>query len=818
MNIVEIAKVIGAKYTDNTDADIQWLLTDSRSLSFPEETLFFALCTQRNNGHLYIQELYERNVRNFVVEKVPENAVTAMPDANFLVVENTLRALQQLVAAHRQKFQIPVIGITGSNGKTIVKEWLYQLLREEYNITRSPRSYNSQIGVPLSVWQINEQTELGIFEAGISLVNEMSYLQDIIQPTIGIFTNIGDAHQENFHTLKEKCSEKLKLFKNADVLVYCKDNQLIDIAAQQAKIKSFTWGKSDKADVQIITTHKAESVTRIEYKYAGKNGHYNIPFLDNASIENSQQCLAVMLYMNYDAEQIAVKMLQLESIEMRLDVKEGVRNCLVINDSYNSDLASLTIALDFLDQQATTKNLSKTIILSDIYQNGQPEDELYKSVADLLKSRRISQIVGIGSQITLYKEYFADIEAHFYSSTETYIASGAYRSLKNQVILLKGSRHFQFEAISKHLEMIAHETVLEVNLSALVNNLNYFRNKLNPTTKIMCMVKAFAYGSGSVEVARTLQHHHCDYLAVAVADEGAELRREGIRIPIVVMDPYPNAFNAIFDNNLEPEIYSFKLLDAFIAAADKHGITNYPVHIKIDSGMHRLGFELQDIPTLIERLTDQQSIVVRSIFSHLAGADESKFDNFTAQQIKTFDTCAEQIKAAMPYPIMKHILNSAGIERFPENQFDMVRLGIGHYGVSALPNTSLQNVCTLKTVILQIKTVKAGESVGYSRKAMLQHTEQIAVIPIGYADGFDRKLGNGVGEVIINGKRCKVVGNICMDLAMIDVTGIDCSEGDEVIIFGDDMTMTEIADKLGTISYEVLTSVSRRVKRVYFQE
>ncbi len=817
MKLQEIAIITGAKTSQPIDTDIRWLLTDSRSLSFPENTLFFALRTPRNDGHQYIQELYERQVRCFVVEHLPEDAAQ-MEDACFLQVESPLGALQQLASAHRKQFHIPVIGITGSNGKTIVKEWLYDLLRDDYEIVRSPRSYNSQIGVPLSVWQLNSQSELGIFEAGISQPDEMQNLQQIIKPSIGIFTNIGDAHQENFRTPKEKCAEKLLLFREAETVIYCKDNQLIDISAQQANLHTFTWGHTDKADVQIIGMHKTDTGTRIEYNYNATNGHYDIPFTDDASIENSQHCLTLLLHRGYEHEQIAAKMMQLERVQMRLDVKEGIRNCLIINDSYNSDLASLTIALDFLDQQAATKHLPKTIILSDILQNGQTENELYATVGELLHRRDISRIIGIGEQISKHQTVFDGTNASFYPSTDTFLASGAYRSFHNQAILLKGSRQFHFEHISSHLEMTAHETVLEVNLSALASNLNQFRSKLEPTTKIICMVKAFAYGSGAVEVARTLQHHHCDYLAVAVADEGAELRREGIRIPIVVMDPYPNAFNAIFDHNLEPEIYSFKLLDTFIAAAERQGITNYPIHIKIDSGMHRLGFEPADMPALIKQLGKQQAVSVRSVFSHLAGADEARFDDFTHQQIDVFNACAAQLKAALPYPILKHILNSAGIERFPESQFDMVRLGIGYYGFSARPDTVLKNVCTLKTVILQIKTVKAGESVGYGRKAMLKTDKRIAVIPIGYADGFDRQLGNGNGEVLIGGKRCKVIGNICMDLAMIDVTDVDCSEGDEVVIFGEEITLTEIAQKLNTITYEILTGISRRVKRVYFQE
>lgn len=819
MKLNKIAQVVGAKDKNIPTVEINWLLTDSRSLSFPSESIFFAIHTTRNNGHNYVAELYQQNLRYFVVSEMrPEFA--QMNDAVFIQVPDSLKALQTLAQAHRAEFKIPVIGITGSNGKTVVKEWLYQLLHADYAITRSPRSYNSQIGVPLSVWAINENTKLGIFEAGISEMHEMQHLQPIIQPTIGIFTNLGDAHQENFVGIKQKCEEKLQLFTQSEVLIYCSDNKLVEISIAQSgfKGKLFSWGKSDKALLQTLNIDKTSANTRVSLKYSGSEFSVTIPFTDDASIENALQCVAVMLHLGFSTKEIAKRILHLEVVAMRLEVKDGVRNCLIINDSYNSDLNSLAIALDFLNQQATAKNLSKTLILSDILQSGQSPVILYKTVAELLNNKNIQRIVGIGSELSKHADEFQSIEKNFFSTTEDFLKSTLLRDLKNEVILLKGSRKYHFEDISEKLELIAHETTLEVNLNALIDNLNYFRGKLRPETKMMCMVKAFAYGSGAVEVARTLQHHRCDYLAVAVADEGAELRREGIRIPIVVMNPEKGSFGMIFDNKLEPEIYSFRLLDAFIASAEKLGLTDYPIHIKIDSGMHRLGFEPQDMEQLLVRLKGQTQVKVRSVFSHLAGADEAKFDAFTKQQISVFTGCADQLSAAFSHHIIRHILNSAGIERFSEFQFDMVRLGIGHYGISTLPEVSLKQVCALKTIILQIKNVKAGETVGYSRKGIIDTDKRIAVIPIGYADGFDRKLGNGVGEVLVNGHRAKVVGNICMDLCMIDVTGIPAKEGDQVEIFGDHLTISEVAGWLKTISYEVLTSVSRRVKRIYFQE
>jgi alanine racemase len=813
-----------AEYTEGslllkTEAHIAHLLTDSRAMSFPESTLFFAIKTARNDGHNYLSDLYRQGVRNFVVSHSVENE-SDMPEANFIRVNNTVEALQRLIIKHRGQFQIPVIGVTGSNGKTIVKEWLYQLLREDYVITRSPRSYNSQIGVPLSVSEINEQTQLGIFEAGISFRGEMEQLRLIVAPTIGIFTHLGDAHQENFTSLKEKCLEKLKLFKDAEVLIYQKDDKLIDITIAQSGIKArlFSWGRQANADVCIQAIKKEQNTTSIQYIYEGEKSTVEIPFVDEASVENCLHCLCVLLYLRVTPAIIAQRMISLEPVAMRLEVKEGINGCLIINDSYNSDISSLSIALDFLVQQSSAKHMSRTLVLSDIFQTGQNVGDLYSSVAQLIKSKGIDRLIGVGKELSGQKDIFDISEKVFYFTTDELLQSDILRSFNEEAILLKGSRDFHFEQLSEKIEAVTHETILEVDLNALVANLNYFRSFLSPETKVMCMVKAFAYGSGAIEVARTLQHHRCDYLAVAVADEGVELRKEGIHIPIVVMNPEKHSIRLIFEYQLEPEIYSFKLLDYFVRELEKEGITNYPIHLKIDSGMHRLGFEPQEMDMLADFLQSQKSVMVRSVFSHLAGADEEKFDKFTREQIAIFTTCADKIQQVCDYKIMRHILNSAGVERFPEAQLDMVRLGIGHYGISSIKGVVLQNVCTLKTTILQIKHVKAGETVGYSRKGVMQKDADIAILPIGYADGYDRRLGNGLGKVVVNGKKAPVVGNVCMDLIMIDVTGLDAKEGDKVVLFGEGQRVEEVASWLNTISYEVLTSVSRRVKRVYFQE
>ena len=819
MLLSKIVDILGSELVINKDVNIKWLLTDSRSVTFPSETLFFAIKTERNNGHKYIQELYQQGVRSFIINELHDE-FSKMSDAVFLKVDDTLVALQKIAATRRAEFSIPVIGITGSNGKTIVKEWLFQLLNEDYKIVRSPRSYNSQIGVPLSVWQLKEDTQLGIFEAGISMPGEMLKLEPIIHPTIGIFTNIGDAHNENFTDYRHKFREKLILFKNSEVLIYCADNHMVDeeIKAASSKATLIDWGRSDENTIYLKRILKEDTQTELEIVHQNVNLLFYVPFTDEASIENSMHCISLMLYLNYNMNIISERLLKLESIAMRLEVKQGINDCLIINDSYNSDLNALNIAIDFLIQQASSKKLKKTIVLSDILQSGINPEQLYLKVAEIAKAKGINKIIGIGEEISKYSYLFNDIENYFFNDTDVFLNNPLIGGFKQEAILIKGSRRFGFEKISHKLELIAHETVLEVNLNSLVDNLNYFRSKLHPDTKVMCMVKAFAYGSGSVEIAKTLQHHRVDYLAVAVSDEGAELRKSGIHIPIAVMNPEKSSFDVLFENNLEPEIYSFNLLREFIEAVGRQALTDYSIHIKIDTGMHRLGFDYEDIDILIGLLQKTNQVKVRSVFSHLAGADDTKFDEFTHKQIDIFQSCADKFKAAFSHDIMSHILNSAGIERFSEYQFDMVRLGIGHYGVSALPNIHLPQVCTLKTIVLQTKTVKAGETVGYNRNGIVSKDKIIATLPIGYADGFNRKLGNGVGEVYVNKQRASVIGNVSMDLTTIDVTELGVREGDIVEIFGENITISEVAKKLQTIPYEILTGISRRVKRVYFSE
>lgn len=818
-SIKEIAGIIGAKNDKLADDTISILLTDSRRLSFPEQSLFFAIRTKTNDGHKYIPELYKLRVRHFVVSEIPPTAET-MPEANFLVVKDPVKALQKLAARHRKRFDIPVIGITGSNGKTIVKEFLYQLLRSEFNIVRSPRSYNSQLGVPLSVWQMNEKNTLGIFEAGISQPDEMERLQPIIAPTIGVITNIGEAHQENFISISQKCLEKLTLFNDCEAIIYDGDNAFISNCIEAACLshKAITWSRTDsEAPLFIESIEKKENETIITCTLLGFNRVVCIPFTDDASIENVIHCMAVMLYLKPTSVNDVEKFRHLEPVDMRLNVKQGLRGCLLINDTYNSDINSLDIALDFQQSRRMGKNLKCTLILSDILQSGTLPKSLYKKVADLVRRKKIDRLIGIGRDLKEYGSVF-EMEKEFYLTTDEFIQSPSFRRFENELILIKGSRHFHFERISELLEKKVHETILEVNLDAIVHNFNYYRSKLKPDTKMVCMVKAFGYGAGSYELAKTLQEHRCDYLAVAVADEGAELRKEGISIPLIVMNPEFSSFNVLLENQLEPEVYSFRLLEALIRETERRGITSYPIHIKLDTGMHRLGFRPADIPEICRRLKAQSGVAVRSVFSHLAGSDSYIFDDFTRQQLDTFQKAAAQLEAALDYPVIKHILNSAGIERFADYQMDMVRLGIGLYGVSASGIKGLKNVSTLKTTILQIQDVPAGDSIGYSRMSYTKRDSRIAIIPIGYADGLDRHFSNGGGVVSIRGQRCPIIGNICMDACMIDVTDIDAREGDPVVIFGEELPVAELSDRLKTIPYEILTSISPRVKRVYYRE
>ena len=843
-SIEKVTTLIGARRIGEADAQIGWLLTDSRSLCFPEETLFFALRSARNDGHRYIGDLYRRGVRNFVVEskglqETQPQGLDGMADANFLVVPSPLAALQRLAERHRDEFDVPIVGITGSNGKTMVKEWLYQLLLPSQKIVRSPRSYNSQIGVPLSVWLLNEQTEVGIFEAGISQPGEMFALRDIIQPTIGVFTSLGAAHQENFRSMEEKCMEKLELMHDTQAMVYCSDNDTVSrcIRRMQYKGEKIAWSQCDEqaalfvkstniSHSSLLTPHSTFHIppstinlpqsTKITYIWQEEENCFEIPFIDEASVENAITCAAVALYMGLSPSQLAERMPRLEPVAMRLEVKEGQRGCLLINDSYNSDINSLDIALDFMNRREAAK---KTLILSDIFQSGATPEALYTQVSELVVKRGIEKFIGIGPELSSQADKIQVADKQFFMDVPHFLSSDAFSGLRNELILLKGARSFGFDQITEQLEQKVHETILEVNLNAVVDNLNYYRSFLKPETKMVCMIKADGYGAGAVEIAKTLQDQRVDYLAVAVADEGVTLRKAGITANIMIMNPEMTAFKTMFDYDLEPEVYSFRLLDALVKAARKEGITGWPVHIKFDTGMHRLGFDpVDDIFKLIDRLKHQNAIIPRSVFSHFVGSDSDGFDEFSARQFALFEEGSEKLQSAFSHHILRHMDNSAGIEHFPERQMDMCRLGLGLYGVDPRDNRILHTVSTLKTTILQLRHVPAGETVGYSRKGKIDRDSVIAAIPIGYADGLNRHLGNRHCYCLVNGQKAEYVGNICMDVAMIDVTDIPCMEGDQVEIFGEHLPVTVLSDALDTIPYEVFTGVSNRVKRVYFQD
>ena len=820
-SIETIAQLLQAKRIGPGEGTVKWLLTDSRSLGFPEETLFFALVTGRGNGHRYINDLYNRGVRHFVVSEHPtDESLQAMPEANFLVVADTLAALQLLAEKHRAQYDIPVVGITGSNGKTVVKEWLSQLLGPDHHVARSPRSYNSQIGVPLSVWQMDEHTDVALIEAGISHHREMKRLHHIIRPTIGVLTNIGGAHQENFTSLQDKCMEKLTLFRNCDIIIYNGDDEevceSVNRALQSAREIAWSRRNADKP-LFISAVEKSDKNTTVTYHYLNLRGTYTIPFTDEASVENSIHCLAVCLYLMLPGEKIAERMQRLEPVAMRLEVKEGKNGSTLINDSYNADIASLDIALDFMARRPEREGRERVLILSDLLQTGQRSRSLYRKVAALVESRGVERIIGIGPELMASADRF-NIKKSFYTTTEDFLQSDELHMLHRSLILVKGSRSFGFERIAEQLALKVHETTLEIDLGAMVDNLNHYRSMLAPSVKTVCMVKAFAYGAGFYEIAKTLQDHRVDYLAVAVADEGEQLRKAGITANILVMNPEMSAFKTIFENNLEPEAYSFPLLDAMIHACEHEGYMHYPIHIKIDTGMSRLGFSPDDMPQLIERLQRQKAVIPRSIFSHFAGSDSSDFDAFTHQQAARFDRAATALQAAFPHKILRHICNSAGIERFPEYHHDMVRLGLGLYGISPVGDRLLHPISTLKSTILQIHDVPESETVGYSRRGRLVRPSRIASIPIGYADGLNRRLGNGLGHCIVNGQPAPYVGNICMDVCMIDITDIPCHEGDSVEIFGPTLPVTQLAQWLGTIPYEVMTGISTRVRRIYTVE
>lgn len=792
---------------------INYLVTDSRSVLVPENSLFFALSSHRN-GHEFIKDAYGKSIRNFVITE--KKYVTQYPDCNFIIVTEALAALQKLAIEHRNQFDLKTIGITGSNGKTIVKEWLYQLLASDYNIVRSPKSYNSQIGVPLSVWQINANNTLAIFEAGISAANEMETLAEIIQPQIGILTNIGEAHAEGFNSKREKLTEKLKLFKETELFIYSPDYVDGINSKDLPGRRKFSWSGTQGADLRIITVKPINGNCRLHAIFGDKEIACTLPFNDKASIENGIICWASLLALGYAPEETDLRLQKLSPVSMRLELKNGINQCSIIDDSYSADFSSLAIALDFLNQQ--NQHPKKTVILSELFETGKNDLDLYTEIADLLTQKKVNRLIGIGTHITRYAKLFK-FETQFFEDTNAFIGAFPGLQFNHETILVKGARRFEFGRISKLLTQKIHDTVLEIDLNAMVANLQFYRSKIQPGVKVMAMVKAFSYGSGSFEIANLLQFQKVDYLAVAYADEGIALRKAGISLPIMVMSPEESAFEAVIKHQLEPEIYSLDILNSFINALSGHH-AEYPIHVKIDSGMHRLGFDENDIEELSEILKEEKRIKVQSVFSHLVASGEAEHDGFTQQQIDKFKLIASQLTDVLGYKPILHIANTSAISRWPDAQMDMVRLGIGLYGFdSALTNNQgLQTTMVLKTTVTQVKVLDAGETVGYSRKGVMPDGGKIVTVKIGYADGYSRAFGNGVGKMFINGCLVPTIGSICMDMTMLDVTGIDVKPGDEAIVFNQEHNIMELARQINTIPYEILTNISQRVKRVYFYE
>ena len=792
---------------------------DSRMFDFEPSSLFIAIRGKQKNGHDFIPELYRRGVRFFMVTELPDLSI--LPEATVIRVQDAVRALQALAGEHRRTSGTRIIGITGSNGKTVVKEWAYQLLFRDYHILRSPRSYNSQIGVPLSLLMLEKNHQLAVIEAGISQPGEMDILEKLIRPEIGIFTNIGDAHQNNFRSLDSKVQEKLKLFRNSEILIYCRDHTLIDAAVTRSELFSarrvLSWSFKKEADLTIHSQELAGNHTLLTGNFRGSTVRVEIPFPDAASVENSCHLWLLMLFLGFDSETINNRFATLTPVAMRLEQLAGVNGCVVINDVYNSDINSLSIALDHLLFQS--KNQRYTVILSDILQSGESPENLYARVARLLRTRRIQRFIGVGEALSAQEHQFTGMETAFYKNTSAFLREASRKDFAQENILVKGARDFAFERIVDWLQEKSHETVLEIDLSRMTENLNFIRSRVQPETRIMAMVKAFGYGSGSYDIARLLEFNRVDYLAVAYADEGIALREDGIGLPVMVLNPEVSAYDAMIRYHLEPQIFSFRTLDLFTEALRQAGeVAPYPAHIKINTGMNRLGFNTDEIDALAARLTQNPVLHLKSVFSHLAGSDDPAFDAFTKNQISRFTTAADNLTRNFDYRILRHVLNSCGILRYPDAQMDMVRLGLALYGLTSCGGEQLKPVSSLKTTIAQIRTVQPGEGVGYTPKSVVAKPTKVAVISVGYADGLPRLLGNGIGRVWINGRAVPFIGNICMDMSMVDVTGVECSEGDEVEVFGRHLDIYEMAEHLHTIPYEVITNIDRRVKRVFVQD
>jgi Alr-MurF fusion protein len=816
--IQHIAQITGGKFlqTANANAVIDELCTDSRRILHPPAALFFALQTQFRNGHSYMADCYQKGIRNFIVQE--QVSINHFTDANIVLVNNSLTALQTLSVHHRSQFQIPVIGITGSNGKTITKEWLYQLLHQDYNIIRSPKSYNSQIGVPLSVWPMSSHHSLGIFEAGISQTGEMQQLQQIISPAIGIFTNLGEAHEQGFTNKEEKLKEKLKLFQQSSVII-CSPDRIPDIEKLTSTRQLITWGSGTNNTLQAVTIEKGlqETILQLVWKQTLLFS-ITIPFTDDASVDNALTCICTCLHMGITAEELQKRCLQLRPINLRLEIKKGLHNTTIINDSYSADLSSFEIALNLLLQQQ--QHAVKSIIISDFAETGTSVDKTYQSIAAFIQSHNIHKVISVGEQSKQYlPTLLTNVQLHCFLNVSELIEQLPALHFKEEAILIKGARKFELERLMPLLEQKVHQTVLEINLTALGKNIKAIRQQLLPTTKLMVVVKAFSYGSGSYEIANLLQYHGADYLAVAFTDEGVELRKCGITLPIMVMNPEAVSFDVLTEHNLEPEIFSFQLLHQFQQYAEQEGITKYPIHLKIDTGMHRLGFMQHEIEELCTKLNEKKYFTIQSVFSHLASSEDEGDDAFTMQQAQIFDQACTAIEQSTGEQFIKHISNTSGIIRHHQLQYTMVRLGIGMYGIASHQQQMLEEVLVLKTTIAQIKQLQPGDTVGYNRKGKITRPSVIAVTRIGYADGYPRSLSNGIGYMLVNGVPAPVIGMVCMDMTMLDITGIPgVQEGNEIIVFGKGISVNQLATQANTIPYEILTGIHQRVKRVYFEE
>ena len=789
---------------------------DSRQVLHPQQNLFVALKGAKADGISFVPELLDLGVSYFLVDDQTSIPSSWLDRGYFIQVKDTRIALQSLATYQRVQFTKPVVGITGSNGKTIVKEWLGQVLSQQFAVAKSPKSYNSQVGVPLSIFGIQSYHQVALLEAGVSKTGDMDTLAQMIQPGLGIFTNIGSAHEEGFPDIKEKIAEKLKLFAGVNFLLYCKDHDLLaqEIEQQLPTEKRISWSKKAGAEYLVSWKNQETHSRIVVMKSDGQTFTFQVPFTDQASLENVTHVILASLSLGQEVKSIQEGLSHLMPVDMRLTLKPGLNDSLLIDDTYNNDLAGLKVALEFLSQQRPKR--SKILIISDLLQQGLPE-KVYKEVADLIQSYGIDQVIGVGTQIQ-HLETLLGKGVRTFSNTEQLLLELQPEQFQNDLILITGAREYTFERVVNRLQQRIHGTTLEINLNALTHNFNFYKRQLAPSTRVMVMVKAFAYGGGAAEIANHLQTLGADYLAVAYTDEGVSLRKQGIQLPIMVLNPVEESFDLLSQYQLEPVVFSpefFRKLGAYV----QHQSLQLSIHLDLDTGMNRLGFEQEQLVELMDLIQQYPQLQLASVYTHLVGADEEVHDDFSLHQLQQFQEMSESICSILSYKPLRHALNSAGIVRYPDFQLDMVRLGIGLYGVEVTGkhDRSLKAVSTLKTTISQVKTLAAGATVGYSRKGSLPEGGRIATLALGYADGYDRRFSQGKGYVLIDSKKAPVIGNVCMDMVMVDVSAIPgVKAGDEAIVYGEEISLKELADCIGTIPYELLTNISGRVKRVYY--